>query len=335
MCVWLFISRSLEVVVDTRFALRVRRASASKACHHTSKDQIELIYTSQRRGDKGQGWDLVTTVASYSTYYYILLLYYYNLYITSYLHIGVLFPNRSWSWAVLCIIRINIILNINTYYVLLIPASFGVRTDGYSVARPQRIWKYNIIYGRGRDRSGTQKAKLHVNTWWNDKLMTLTHSLHLGLGGSRPLGTCVEWSHYRILAWCTYRIDRVSCQSIWSEMHLPDLPVPASRSGEWCNGVTKRCVQWCNSCRLHSSPPPVRWPSPPYVAIRQPCTEVWKRTFAEDNGELGWLPLARGMFLHLHYLAPALSGDSRGGHESLHTPYWFSIQHMRFPYAGE
>ena len=33
-----------------------------------------------------------------------------------------------------------------------------------TVARPQRIWKYNIIYGRGRDRSGTQKAKLHVNT---------------------------------------------------------------------------------------------------------------------------------------------------------------------------
>ena len=95
--VHLSIFASLEVVVDTRFALRVRRASASKACHHTSKDQIELIYTSQRRGDKGQGWDLVTTVASYSTYYYILLLYYYNLYITSYLHIGVLFPNRSWS----------------------------------------------------------------------------------------------------------------------------------------------------------------------------------------------------------------------------------------------
>ena len=35
---------------------------------------------------------------------------------------------------------------------------------GITVARPQRIWKYNIIYGRGRDRSGTQKAKLHVNT---------------------------------------------------------------------------------------------------------------------------------------------------------------------------
>ena len=34
-------------------------------------------------------------------------------------------------------------------------------------------------------------------------------------------------------------------------------------------------------------------------------------TFAQGDGELGWLPLARGMFLYLHYHAPALSGDSQ------------------------
>ena len=34
-------------------------------------------------------------------------------------------------------------------------------------------------------------------------------------------------------------------------------------------------------------------------------------TFAQGDGEPGWHPLARGMFLYLHYLAPALSGDSQ------------------------
>ena len=35
-------------------------------------------------------------------------------------------------------------------------------------------------------------------------------------------------------------------------------------------------------------------------------------TFAQGDGAPGWHPLARGMVLYLHYLAPALSGDSQG-----------------------
>ena len=33
-------------------------------------------------------------------------------------------------------------------------------------------------------------------------------------------------------------------------------------------------------------------------------------TFAQGDGEPGCHPLARGMFLHLHYLAPGLTGDT-------------------------
>ena len=43
-------------------------------------------------------------------------------------------------------------------------------------------------------------------------------------------------------------------------------------------------------------------------------------TFTAGDGEPGWLALAWGMFLYLHYLAPALSGDSREVTESPNTP---------------
>ena len=43
-------------------------------------------------------------------------------------------------------------------------------------------------------------------------------------------------------------------------------------------------------------------------------------SFTAGDGEHGWLALASGMFLYLHYLAPTLSGDRQEGYESPNTP---------------
>ena len=51
------------------------------------------------------------------------------------------------------------------------------------------------------------------------------------------------------MVWCNGYVFRRSQGDTLGDV------VPASRSGEWGNGVTKTCVQWCNMCRLHCSPP--------------------------------------------------------------------------------
>ena len=56
---------------------------------------------------------------------------------------------------------------------------------------------------------------------------------------------------------------------------------------------------------------PASWPCAPRSHHTPTIRRGVNATFTQGYWEPGWLPPARAMFLYLHYLAPALSGDSQ------------------------
>ena len=86
-------------------------------------------------------------------------------------------------------------------------------------------------------------------------------------------------------------------------------------------------------CRLHCSPPLHTAHShhtAPYANHAPRCESG--RSQQMMGSLAGWLPPARGMFIHLHYLAPGLTGDTWEGSRVptyiTHTKYGETIKSM-------